>query len=502
MVAAACPECHILLVEAKNNEPSNLLAAVEEAVTLKATEISNSYGAPEFSEETSLDKYFNHPNIPILASAGDDEYAGCSEKLGAGLCWPAASQYVISVGGTKLTKEPKSPRGWTEEVWFEAANKKGTGSGCSVYEPKPKWQTDKTCAKRIDNDVAAVASAESAVSVYDSYLSGGWGNFGGTSASSPFVAGVEALSTSYARSLGAEAFYLAGKSGLLFDVTKGSNGTCTPPAENEYFCTAKAAYDGPTGNGAPNGPLVLATPTVTTGSASSVKETEVTLHGTVNPNGLETKYYFEYGSTTSYGAKTTEASAGYGTGSLEETSVVTGLTANATYHYRIVAVSSAGTAYGSDQTFLTEGIGSRPAAVVAGAGFLGKEELHNAWVYYVNNNHEIAYWVYTPYTGWTNGVLGGSVEVGSSPAVARSSKGDQFVYYIGKNGAVWEWNFNAAAGKWSDIELGGSATARTSPSVARIDNSGNIFVFYFGKNEAVWEWNFNYNALKWSDVEL
>lgn len=263
MVSAACPQCHILLVEANNEELSSLFAANEEAVKLKATEVSNSWGAQEFSEETSDDKYFDHPGIPMLAAAGDVKYDGCDHKLGTGICYPAASQYVIAVGGTKLTKESSSSRKWTEEVWKEESRSRGTGSGCSKYDPKPKWQKelptkDSYCEHRLDNDVAADASVESPVSVYDSYISGGWEDFGGTSASSPFVAGVEALSNEYARSLGAEAFYVAGKKSLLFDVTKGNNGTCTPPAEDAYWCTAEEGYDGPTGNGTPDGPLELA----------------------------------------------------------------------------------------------------------------------------------------------------------------------------------------------------------------------------------------------------
>ncbi len=215
MVSAACSECHILLVEATNEELSNLFAANEEAAQLKATEISNSWGALEFSGETSDDKYFDHPGIPTLASAGDVEYNGCDHQLGAGVCYPAASQDVIAVGGTKLTKQVKSSRKWTEEVWREASRSRGTGSGCSKYESKPKWQKalqtkDSYCEHRLGNDVAADASVESAVSVYDSYISGGWEDFGGTSASSPFVAGVEALSTVYTRSLGADAFYTSG----------------------------------------------------------------------------------------------------------------------------------------------------------------------------------------------------------------------------------------------------------------------------------------------------
>ena len=66
------------------------------------------------------------------------------------------------------------------------------GSGCSAYDPKPAWQTDTGCAKRTVADVSAVADPNTGVAVYDSYLPGssGWMVFGGTSASSPIVAGV------------------------------------------------------------------------------------------------------------------------------------------------------------------------------------------------------------------------------------------------------------------------------------------------------------------------
>jgi subtilase family serine protease len=144
MVSAACPNCHILLVEATSNELSNLFTAENEAVALGATEISNSWGSEEFSSETSDDSYFNHSGVSITAAAGDSGYK---------VEYPAASQYVISVGGTNLTRSANS-RGWAETAWS------GTGSSCSAYEPKPGWQTDTGCAHRTNNDVAAVAGSE------------------------------------------------------------------------------------------------------------------------------------------------------------------------------------------------------------------------------------------------------------------------------------------------------------------------------------------------------
>ena len=71
----------------------------------------------------------------------------------------------------------------------------------------------------------------------------------------------------------------------------------------------------------------------------------------MNPRGSETKYSFEYGTTEGYGFKTAEATAGSGTSNVEKSKAITGLTANTTYHFRIVATNSHGTVDGSDGVF-------------------------------------------------------------------------------------------------------------------------------------------------------
>ena len=354
MVAAACAECKILLVEANEEGITNLGPSDEEAEKLGATVISNSWNngfegsAPkevDAAEEEGYNKYFDHENVPILFAGGDYGYS---------VRYPAVSRYVIAVGGTKLKKDSEGSRKWSEEVWSNTSfgyrgKGRGTGSGCSKYESKPKWQADKACTHRIQNDVSAVAAPESPVSVYDTY-EGGWTNLGGTSASSPFVAGIEGLSSSHTRLLKADAFYLA--KGSLLDVTEGSDGTCTPPSEDEYFCTAKVGYDGPTGNGAPDGGLAVG-PAVTTEAATSVTKTGATLNGTLNPEGAETKYYFEYGTSETYATKTAEASAGSGTGNVKVSKALTGLTAGTRYYFRIVATNSTGTGDGAGESFST-----------------------------------------------------------------------------------------------------------------------------------------------------
>ncbi|MFI1208456.1 peptidase S8 [Streptomyces sp. NPDC020802] len=241
MASATCPNCAILLVEAKSSSMADLGTAVNRAVTLGAKFVSNSYGGGESSSDASYDtSYFKHPGVAITVSAGDSGY---------GAEYPASSQYVTAVGGTALSAD-SSGRGWTEKVWSTSSTE-GTGSGCSAYDTKPSWQTDTGCAKRAVSDVSAVADPATGVSVYDSYgVTAGWYTFGGTSASAPLIAGVYALAGApSASSYPAKFPYAAAGTSSLNDVTSGSNGTCA----TAYLCTARAGYDGPTGLGTPQG---------------------------------------------------------------------------------------------------------------------------------------------------------------------------------------------------------------------------------------------------------
>ncbi|MGW7240602.1 S53 family peptidase [Streptomyces sp. NPDC054804] len=246
MASAICPNCKILLVEATSATMANLGTAVNEAVTLGAKFVSNSYGGSESSSDTSYDSsYFNHTGVAITVSAGDEGY---------GAEYPAASKYVTSVGGTKLATS-STTRGWTETVW-KTSSTEGTGSGCSAYDAKPTWQTDTSCTKRMISDVSAVADPATGVSVYDSYgVTAGWYTFGGTSVSAPIIAGVYALAgTPSSGSYPAKFPYGYAGTSYLNDVTSGNNGTCT----TSYYCTATTGYDGPTGWGTPEGVTAFA----------------------------------------------------------------------------------------------------------------------------------------------------------------------------------------------------------------------------------------------------
>ena len=232
MVSAACPNCHILLVQGDDSSVTNLGAGVDLAASMGAKAISNSYGLTESSGLAAYDSHYNHPGIAVTVSTGDSGY---------GVQFPANSAYVTAVGGTTLNKATNS-RGWTESAWS------GAGSGCSSYVAKPTWQTDTLCSRRMVADVSAVADPNTGASVYGptSSTTTGWMVIGGTSLSAPFIAGVYGANGGSAN-YGSDPYAHVSS---LFDVTSGNNGKA---CKGTYFCTSGTGYDGPTGLGTPNG---------------------------------------------------------------------------------------------------------------------------------------------------------------------------------------------------------------------------------------------------------
>ncbi len=231
MVSAACPGCHILLVEAKNASFGNLAIAVNYAASRHVQAISNSYGGSDTRPRPAYD----HPGIAITASSGDSGY---------GVSSPATFESVISVGGTSLFKA-RNARGWREKAWS------GSGSGCSTVNDKPAWQTASTqCSGKAVADVSAVADPATGVAVYDSTSfqgNSGWQVFGGTSAGAPIIASAYAMG---GHLRGYPAAYTWAHPAGLNDVTQGSNALlCLVPV----WCRARPGWDGPTGLGTPNG---------------------------------------------------------------------------------------------------------------------------------------------------------------------------------------------------------------------------------------------------------
>ena len=237
MASAVCPGCHLLLVEATSSSQANLGAAVNTAVKLGATVVSNSYGGPDASD-SSYGRYYHHPGVAITASSGDNGY---------GVSYPASSRWVTAVAGTSLRRSSNSSRGWSEHAWS------GAGSGCSARNTAPSQTSSTTqCNGRAVADVAAVADPATGVAVFDSTPfqdTSGWLTFGGTSASAPIIAGVFALAGNNKDVTDGGYVWSHHSSRTFNDVTSGSSGDC----DTSRWCTARRGWDGPTGWGTPKG---------------------------------------------------------------------------------------------------------------------------------------------------------------------------------------------------------------------------------------------------------
>ncbi len=111
-------------------------------------------------------------------------------------------------------------------------------------------------------------------------------------------------------------------------------------------------------------------PAVATGQASGVTKTEGTMSGTVNPQGgAVSDCHFEWGTTSAYGnAAPCLPVPGAGTSDVIVSAALSGLRANTTYQFRVVATNAGGTGYGTDQSFTTVAyppsvLTGRPSAV-------------------------------------------------------------------------------------------------------------------------------------------
>src|SRR5207248_3970700 len=160
---AIAPGANILLVEARSDYFSDLLAAVDYAAA-HANVVSMSWGSDEFSGETtsSYDGHFrNHPGVTFVASSGD---------YGAPPSWPSISPNVVAVGGTTLTALSdgtwSKEKGWGNGWWSYYYG--GGGGGISSYEWKPSYQNSVTqsATRRTGPDVAYNADPNTGFYVY------------------------------------------------------------------------------------------------------------------------------------------------------------------------------------------------------------------------------------------------------------------------------------------------------------------------------------------------
>ena len=253
MVSAICQNCNLLLVEANSSSLTDLGAAVNEAASLGATVITNSYGSNEASGESTLcsNYYDNHAGVAVVASTGDN---------GLGIEERAACKNVVSVGGTTLSTNG------TETAWNTNANY-GAGGGCSQYISQPSWQSSAVtgCNKHAIADVSASANPAMGAYIYDTFGYPGGLMAGGTSEAAPIIAGVFALAGGISGASGASLIWSRYNSGCLSKVADKTysyqTGLGTP---NGVHCFGDAVPSAPTPVVTPTPiPTVAPTPTPT-----------------------------------------------------------------------------------------------------------------------------------------------------------------------------------------------------------------------------------------------
>jgi kumamolisin len=241
---AIAPGAKLALVEAASNSLSDLLIAEDAAskwvLDRGGGEISNSWGVPEFPNQTAVDfeKHFTTKGVVYFAASGDLP----------GVNWPSTSANVVCVGGTGIMRS--SSGDYLDEIAWSLA-----GAGKSDFEDRPAFQDrigSQVGSRRACVDVAATADTTNGggVWVYDSANSNaaendGWVAVGGTSVATPIVAAMSNLAARFAATSQDELMFIYANRQKMFQVKSGS---CGPIGQT---MSAGVGWNFCTGNGRP-----------------------------------------------------------------------------------------------------------------------------------------------------------------------------------------------------------------------------------------------------------
>jgi subtilase family serine protease len=221
---AVAPKAKLVYVQAYDNYYESLGVAVGVAASM-ADIVSNSWVGGEYP---AYDFYWN-VGKPLLFASGDWQ----SFPTQGYVSYPCSANTVTCVGGTSLYVDASLKRA-AETAWA------GSGGGCSLEEPMPFWQGPAGSAAcwpyRAAPDISAIGDPDTGVAVYISNASWGTGYYlvGGTSLSTPVLAGIFADIMTARMSFGKAKFaflnpsvYAGAASNFPyfnFDVVTGNNG--------------------------------------------------------------------------------------------------------------------------------------------------------------------------------------------------------------------------------------------------------------------------------------
>ena len=266
-----------------------------------------------------------------------------------------------------------------------------------------------------------------------------------------------------------------------------------------YFWRVDATLNGSTTTG-PEFTFTAPLRRLATDLASNVLSGWAMLNGSVNPIGLPTTAYFQYGTTTEYGSSTLTNDLGNGTSIVTVNYNLNGLTPGATYHYRMVTTMGGNTYYGADQTFTTPvssppdwhyvRLSSNSNAALGGKHTAQPSTAYTYFHYYKGTDSKI----------WALWYGGGGWN--QAPLTATANVDDWFtenttynqLYYKGTDNHIYALWYGA--GKWNQLAL------TTNPNVLGElqTDSGTNFTYYRGSDNNLWVlW---YGAGKWNQAPL
>ena len=230
-------------------------------------------------------------------------------------------------------------------------------------------------------------------------------------------------------------------------------------------------------------------PSATTNSATGIQQEQATVNAKVNPNGVATHYYFQYGESPGYGFSTSEGNAGSGTGTESEHETITGLQPGMLYHYRVVASNIWGTTEGLDEHFATA---SAPSMII--------DQGNDRWASEEGPSNTLDVYEAEQSTGKWAGPLqvGNENTTYSAPSLIIDKGNDRWIAAEGANHTLDVYEAEQSTGKWAGpLQVGGSGTTYSAPSLI-IDQGNDRWIAVEGAKHTLDVYEAEQSTGKWA----